>query len=124
MIQSLAVGGAGFLGALARWGVAAFFGRLVTAQFPIGTFVINISGSFVLGAFLAFSHARPSISNTIRLAIATGFVGAYTTFSTFIYESSDLVDKGAGLEAIVNLVGSLVAGLLAYRLGVIVAGRV
>lgn len=121
LIQSLAIGAAGFAGALTRWGVAALVGRWVPVRFPLGTFVINITGSFFLGWFLTYVGSRYPVSDTMRLAVATGFVGAYTTFSTFMYESSRLVDEGAGLEALVNLVGSLVIGLLAVRLGVIVA---
>ena len=124
LIQSLAVGAAGFVGALARWGVAATIGRWVPVRFPVGTFFINITGSFFLGWFLTFIGSRYPVSDTMRLAIATGFVGAYTTFSTFMYESSRLLDDGAGLEAIMNLLGSLMIGLLAVRLGVIVARHV
>jgi len=123
LIQSLAVGGAGFLGALARWGVVVAFGRWMNVRFPIGTFFINISGSLFLGWFLTVIGERYPVSDTTRLAIATGFVGAYTTFSTFMWESSRLVDDGAGLEAILNLVGSLLVGLLAVRLGIIIARR-
>lgn len=123
LIQSLAIGAAGFIGALTRWGVAGLCGRWFPVRFPVGTFVINITGSFFLGWFLTYVGTRYPVSDTMRLAIATGFVGAYTTFSTFMYESSRLVDEGAGLEALVNLVGSLVVGLLAVRLGVIVARR-
>lgn len=121
LIQSLAVGAAGFVGALTRWGLAALVGRWFPMRFPLGTFVINITGSFFLGWFLTYVGSRYPVSDTMRLAIATGFVGAYTTFSTFMYESSRLVDDGAGVEALVNMVGSLVVGLLAVRLGVILA---
>jgi len=110
---------------LARWGVGAAVGRWAPIRFPLGTFIINISGSFLLGWFLAFLDTRyPAPSDKlklIQLGVATGFVGAYTTFSTYMYESSKLIDDGAGLEAIVNLVGSLVIGLVALRLGVIAA---
>ena len=124
LIQSLAVGAAGFLGALTRFGVAALFGRWINVRFPLGTFVINITGSLFLGWFLTFIGGRYPVSDTMRLAVATGFVGAYTTFSTFMWESSRLVDDGAGLEAIVYLLGSLLVGLLAVRLGIIIARRV
>jgi fluoride exporter len=123
LIQSLAVGAAGFVGALARWGVASLFGRLLPMRFPLGTFVINISGSFFLGWFLTFVSVRYPISDTMRLAIATGFVGAYTTFSTFMYESTRLGDEGAWFEAILNLLGSLIVGLIAVKLGMILARR-
>ena len=121
--QALAIGAAGFVGALTRWGVASLFGRLLPVRFPVGTFFINITGSFFLGWFLTFVSVRYPVSDTMRLAIATGFVGAYTTFSTFMYESARLGDDGAGLEAIANLVGSLVVGLIAVKLGMFLARR-
>jgi len=120
--QALAIGAAGFVGALARWGVGALFGRWFAGRFPLGTFVINISGSFLLGWFLTYAMGH-RVSDTMRLAIGTGFVGAYTTFSTYMWESSLLMSEGAGLEAASNLIGSLVAGLLAVRLGVLLARR-
>ncbi|HMB95028.1 MAG TPA: CrcB family protein, partial [Tepidisphaeraceae bacterium] len=82
LIQYLAVGLAGFLGAMARFAVARVCGRAFATQFPVGTMVINLSGALFLGWFLTFVGARANISDTMRLAIATGFVGAYTTFST------------------------------------------
>ena len=123
--RALSIGAGGFVGALARWGVVVLLGRWPPIRFPLGTFVINISGSFLLGWFLAFMQSHyPSSGDKIelvKLGVATGFLGAYTTFSTFMYESSSLIDDGAGLEALANLVGSLVIGLLAFRLGTIVA---
>src|SRR5947208_236302 len=93
--QYMAVGLAGFVGAIARLALATLFGRL-GLRFPIGTLFINVTGSFILGWFLTYATSRQNISDTMRLAIATGFVGAYTTFSTFMYESSRLVDDAAG----------------------------
>ena len=123
LLQSLAIGAGGFAGALARWGVALLFGRMMNIRFPAGTFFINISGSLFLGWFLTIIGTRYPVSDTLRLAIATGFVGAYTTFSTFMYESIRLSDEGAGLEAMLNLLGSVVVGLIAVRLGMIIAQR-
>jgi CrcB protein len=56
-----------------------------------------------------------------RLSIGVGFVGAYTTFSTYMYESNQLLEQGAGIKAMVNLIGSLVLGMLAVRLGILIA---
>ena len=121
LVQAMAVGAGGFVGALARWGVALAFGRMMgNVRFPAGTFFINISGSLFLGWFLTFFGSRYPISDTLKLAVATGFVGAYTTFSTFMYESMYLNDEGATLEAIANIVGSLVIGLIAVKAGMIV----
>jgi len=121
LLRWLAVGFAGFAGALARYWIGSAIGRL-PMRFPLGTLVINVSGSLFLGWFLAYAVDR-QISDTTKLAIATGFVGAYTTFSTFVYESSVLADEKAWLEMTMNVVGSVVLGLMAVRLGMFIARR-
>lgn len=116
LIQYLAVAGAGALGAALRLFVATMSGRLFGTGFPVGTFIINITGSLFLGWFLAAIGNR-AVSETMRLAITVGFVGAYTTFSTFMYESNSLIEDGLQIKATMNLAGSLIVGLLAVRLG-------
>src|SRR5438445_12956553 len=113
-----AVGAAGFFGSVARFAVGKCIGQWFNLRFPLGTFFINITGSLFLGWFLTFTRDRYPVSDTMRLAIGVGFVGAYTTFSTLMYESFTLIDEAAGLEAIVNLIGSLVLGMLAMWLGI------
>jgi CrcB protein len=122
LLRYLAVGAAGFIGAIARVLVGTAFGRMSVrfSNFPIGTLVINVSGSLFLGWFLTYAGSR-NISDTTRLAIGAGFVGAYTTFSTYMFESSRLAQGGAVLLALLNLVGSLVLGFLAVRLGILLA---
>jgi fluoride exporter len=123
LIQYLSVAGAGALGAVARLFVGSICGAIFGDKFPVGTFVINISGSLLLGWFLAFAQQRTGISDTIRLAIAVGFVGAYTTFSTFMAESNSLMEIGATARAITYLVGSLAIGLIAVRFGLWLGAR-
>ncbi len=89
-------------------------------RFPLGTFIINITGSMFLGWFLTYI-TRHTVSDTTRLAIGVGFVGAYTTFSTYMWESNKLLEEGAGYLAMLNIIGSLVVGLLAVRLGIMMA---
>ena len=88
LMQYLAIAGGGAVGAMARFLVATICGRFFATDFPIGTMVINLSGSFFLGWFLTFAANRLTVSDTLKLAIATGFVGAYTTFSTYMFESA------------------------------------
>jgi fluoride exporter len=114
-MRYLAIAIAGSAGAVLRYVLSTQFGRL-NLRFPLGTFFINISGSLFLGWFLTYV-AKHNLSDTTRLAIAVGFVGAYTTFSTFMYESNQLADDGARFEAIVYLLGSLVVGIIAVRAG-------
>jgi CrcB protein len=123
LVQCAAVGGAGAAGALLRMFVAIACGRLFRTSFPVGTLVINLSGSLFLGWFIAVTRGRIMASDTLYVAIAVGFVGAYTTFSTFMYESNSLLQDGAGLKASLNLFGSLAFGLLAVRCGLWLGGR-
>jgi CrcB protein len=117
----IAIGFAASMGAMLRYGVATLCGRFVATKFPVGTFLINMSASLFLGWFLTFIEHRVSVSDTTRLAVAVGFVGTYSTFSTFAYESNALLADGAQLKALVYMVGSVVGGLIAVRIGVALA---
>jgi CrcB protein len=118
LMQYLSVAGAGAVGAVFRFFIASLSGAIFRTTFPVGTFIINISGSLFLGWFLAFARNRIVVPDTLRLAIAVGFVGAYTTFSTFMYESNALLESGSGIKAMGNLIGSVVVGLIAVRFGI------
>jgi CrcB protein len=121
--QCLAIGLAGFCGALARIIVSTWCGRWFGTAFPIGILIVNVSGCFLLGLFLAAIDTRGGVSDMTRLAIAGGFVGAYTTFSTFIYDSNYLFEAGKVRSAALNLVLSIALGLLAVRIGVALGRR-
>jgi len=123
VVNYLAIGGAGFLGAMSRYFVATMCARVFGTAFPIGTFVINISGSLFLGWFFAVTRGRLPVSDVIYLAVAVGFIGTYTTFSTFMLESSRQLEDGSGIKAILNLMGSILVGLLAVRVGMALAAR-
>jgi CrcB protein len=117
------------LGGLARWGVGVAAARLFASSFPWGTFFINMSGSLFLGWFstvlsdrLVGNQSAWLRPDDLRLMIAVGFTGAYTTFSTFEYESHGLLRDGDGLTGMTYMFGSVFLGLLAVRLG-IVLGR-
>jgi CrcB protein len=111
----VAIGGA--LGALARYALSAFlYGRLGT-KFPYGTFFINITGCFILGLALSILDAHAELPSAWRLAIPIGFVGAYTTFSTFEFETYRAT-QGRPAIALLYVVASVVLGYLAVYLGV------
>jgi fluoride exporter len=116
VLLSLLIGLAGFVGAMARWLVGRLFGQF-NIHFPLGTLVINITGSLFLGWFLTHA-ARHQFSDATRIAIAVGFIGTYTTFSTYIFESNALLDDGAIIKSCLNLFGSLALGIVAVRLGI------
>ncbi len=123
LVEYMAVGTAGSLGAMLRLAVSRLCGQWFGTALPIGTLVINLSGSLFLGWFLTLVGERYVVSETMRTAVAVGFVGAYTTFSTFAYESNALLEDGATIKALANLIGSVVLGLIAVRLGIWLAGR-
>jgi CrcB protein len=118
----LLVGVGGFVGANARFLLARWLGALVETRFPLGTFVVNVSGSFLLGVIgtLAARKMVPS-SDALRLALGVGFLGAFTTFSTFELETHALFDDGEWLTAVTNMFASLFIGLLAVRAGIVAA---
>ena len=122
LMPYLLVGLGGFIGANARFVVARLVGGLFETKFPLGTFVINVSGSFLLGVLgtLVAQKVMPN-SESMRLALGVGFLGAYTTFSTFEFETHALFDDGSWLTAITNMFASLFVGLLAVRAGIVVA---
>ena len=117
------VGSGGFAGANARYWLARWVTERYGASFPYGTFLINVTGSFIIGLLLTYFNARAHLSPNYRLVFTTGFVGAYTTFSTYTYESLTFMQDGQWLRAMVYLVGSVVAGMLAVTGGML-AGRV
>jgi CrcB protein len=118
--SSLWVGLGGFLGANARYWLGVWITARWGTSFPWATFVINISGSFILGLLLALVLERTGMPRApvIRLVVAVGFIGAYTTFSTFELETFTLASAGSIARAAANAFGSLAAGFLAVWLGV------
>jgi fluoride exporter len=121
----MAVGLAGFIGAIARYGIDGVIVQKSGGSFPWGTFLINISGSFVLGLlFAVLVEGRVAVAPWIRTASTVGLVGAYTTFSTLTLETFRLVEDGSYFLAGANAVGSLTLGLVAVYLGVVVGRMV
>ena len=118
-MQYLLIGLGGFLGANARFLVLSWAARLLGTNFPYGTFIANISGSFLLGIAIAILHDRALLESPQRYFLLAGFLGAYTTFSTFTYESMQLFQQGAVLFGLLNVLGSVAIGLLAVFCGVL-----
>lgn len=124
LIEYLAVGGAGVFGAMLRLLITRISGAMFNTDFPVGTMFINLSGSMFLGWFWAITESRlVTLSDPMKLAIGVGFVGAYTTFSTFCLDSMKLLEGGAYNKFALNVIGSVLLGLLAVRLGMRLAGR-
>lgn len=107
---------AGAIGAPARYLLDGAITDRTRGAFPWGTFVINVTGSFLFGFLtgLGLNHAFPKVP---RVVLGTGFCGAYTTFSTFTFETIRLVEEGASNEAIRNVVASVLVGSVAAAAG-------
>ena len=111
---------AGAIGAPCRYLVDRWVQRRTTGAWPWGTFVINVSGSLLLGliAGAPLYHGFPA---TPRVILGTGFCGAYTTFSTWTFETVSLLERGATRAAVLNTVLSVAAGTGAAGLGLALA---
>jgi CrcB protein len=112
----LAVGVGGMGGAVCRYLLGNWI-KVAQDSIPVGTLVINLSGSFLLGVFLTLFGERVKVSNNIRLFGSSGFLGAYTTFSTFTVELTDLFRSGYIFSGLLYIVLSLIGGMLAVWLG-------
>jgi CrcB protein len=121
LIPYVAIGMAASVGAILRYVVGVICGRLFGTWFPFGTFVINLSACIFIGWFLTITQSRMTVSDTLKIAVAVGFIGTYSTFSTFAYESNALLQEGAGIKALVYMLGSLLGGLVAVRVGIALA---
>jgi CrcB protein len=118
----VAIAVAGAVGALARYGLEGLVSRRLPGAFPWGTFVVNVSGAFLLGFAFTVMTDQFSVAPWLRGSITIGLLGAYTTFSTLSFETYRLLEDGALGLALANVLGSVSAGLVAVYLGV-VAGR-
>ena len=116
----LVIGMGGFVGANARYILGRWAFHKWGAGFPYGTFIINIAGCLILGIFGTLAD-RLAWNDYLRFAVAVGFVGAFTTFSTFEYESFRLVAEGSFARAAANLLGSVIVGFIAVYVGVLFA---
>jgi CrcB protein len=122
MTKYLMVGMGGFLGAIARFWVAGLISDHMGTRFPYGTFVINISGSFLVGLIVTLLAEMTQWNANWLYLIPIGFIGAYTTFSTFEYETLRHVQDGEFMIASLNVGLSVIIGFAAAWLGV-VTGR-
>lgn len=117
MLQVLAIAGGGALGALARFWMSAELYRLLGRGFPWGTLAVNVLGSFLMGLLFVLFLERLAAGPEVRSAVLVGFLGAFTTFSTFSLETLNLVESGYLVRAFINTGASLVTCLLACWLG-------
>ena len=113
---------AGAVGTGARYLLGGWILRLTGPAFPWGTLTINALGSFLIGAIMQIALTAEGFNPTLRVALTTGLMGGFTTYSTFNYETLGYFEEGARWTACLNLAGTVAVCLAAGRLGVL-AGR-
>lgn len=120
----LLLAGAGALGSLSRYGLGGLVQRIGGSGFPYGTLVINVLGSMAVGFIMQIALNSNVMTVTTRIVITIGFLGAFTTFSSFSYETVRLLENDAWLSAILNIGGNLGLGILATVFGLAVGKAV
>ncbi|MEV0965863.1 CrcB family protein [Streptomyces sp. NPDC049910] len=121
VLASIALGG--LLGGTARYGLALAF-PTPAGTFPLTTFAVNVSGAFLLALLLVYLVEVRQRSGYVRPFAAVGFLGSYTTYSTWMFDTDRLLGGGDCTLALLNVLGSLLAGLAATVLGLAVGRRV
>jgi len=116
----LLIGLGGFAGAISRYVVDGLVTDRTAGAFPWGTLAVNATGSFLLGLLFAMTTERAVLPADIRGPVMIGFIGAYTTFSTYMLESWGLIESGSYVAALANHGGSVVIGLVAVAAGLII----
>lgn len=111
------IGIGGAFGSIARYSLGDVISKRAKSKFPFGTFIINVTGAFLLGIVTSLD-----VNKNVLLFFADGFCGAYTTFSTFMYEGFNLFEDKKKLNAFIYILSSLILGVLGFVLGTIVVG--
>ena len=122
MLLYVALGSA--IGGVSRYLVGGLVQRMLDTTFPAGTLLVNVTGSFLLGAIIRYALETPSLTPEIRAFQTIGVCGGYTTFSTFSYETMALLEDGEWARAGVYITASVILSLIATFLGLALARQV
>ena len=120
MDKWIILGCAGALGTVSRYAVSTWAYQALGAKFPYGTLIVNLLGCFLMGFLASVSHER-LLTPAVRLLLVVGFLGAFTTFSSFILESSQLIKQGQSVLAFLNVLLSVALGFVVFYIGVLLA---
>jgi len=113
----IGIGLGGFFGSIARYLITDYVSRHTTISFPYGTLIVNVVGSFIIGVLMLVSFKTFLTTDTVRMVVGVGFLGALTTYSTFSYETLQLLQKGNWNLALMNIGLNVFGCLLAVALG-------
>lgn len=117
MKKYIYIGARGFLGAIIRFGIKTMSIQNYKGAIPINTLFVNITGSFLLALITVLALEVTKINDNVKLGIGTGFLGAYTTFSTLMYEGFNLFQERSKLNAFTYILGSVILGVISYIIG-------
>jgi len=121
-VTLLLIGVGGALGSMARYLLSTLVYRLVPSLFPFGTFVVNVVGCVLFGIIVGLAEQRFVLRPDARAFLLIGVLGGFTTFSTFAFESFELLRDGQFTSAAVNVVGQVVAGIVGLWAGFVISG--
>jgi fluoride exporter len=121
-ILYLIIGGSA--GTLSRYFLSSAIFRICGGSFPYGTLAVNTMGCFIVGALFSLAEKKFLLEMNLRLLLVVGFCGAFTTFSTLMLETNNLVKDGEVLKAFMNLILSVTLGFILFRAGVILGENV
>jgi fluoride exporter len=121
-MNTLAIGVGGALGAIARYALGSAVHRVIPGSFPYGTFIVNVIGCLTFGLVIALAESRFVDGPATRAFLLVGVLGGFTTFSSFTFETLELLRGGQVVHAAVNVIGQIALGLFALW-GGIVLGR-
>lgn len=111
-------------GALSRYYLGLYFAKIFE-NFPFGTFFVNITGSFIMGLFVSLVAQKTfNFSPEVVLFVTTGFLGSYTSFSSYELDSIKLLDKGLNQIAVLYWLGSPILGFIGIKLGIFLANKI
>lgn len=119
MLKFILLAAGGIIGTIARYLLAGLVYEVSGAGFPYGTLVVNLLGCFIAGFLSAITESKFLLGPNLRLLLMVGFCGAFTTFSTFILETSNLIREGETLRALMNVIFSVVLGFIVFRIGML-----
>ncbi|HXV28604.1 MAG TPA: fluoride efflux transporter CrcB [bacterium] len=109
----------GIAGTVSRYVLAGLIYQVLGTSFPYGTLVVNLAGCFIIGFLAAVAEEKFLLGPNARLLLMVGFCGAFTTFSTFIFETSNLIKDGETWRALINVMASVLIGFAVFRAGVL-----
>ena len=124
MQKYLLIAAGGALGSIARYWVGSTVGSRMGTRFPYGTFVINLTACIIIGFSLTYLGKRAEVNPVWRFFVPIGFIGAYSTFSTYEWETLSTLRAGAFVLAAAYAIGSMVLGLAATWLGAVLADAI